>query len=103
MNLKQQRKLLRDIAIECERAYRRGYQQGFIAARQTKVEISKVTRWRFAYKRTMKIIAPPGTPHEGHRDDAIERLNAECPLHSSIKNLIYETPEVNSRFGTKHD
>lgn len=85
--------LLKDVAAECERAFRRGFQQGSIMARGGFVDAgvkpaddAKVADWRFK-ENCHKATRPPGTP--GFVTSAVERLNIEADGHGPLRTLIH--------------
>ena len=68
--------LLREIALATERAYRRGFQQGFLAAQgrlgADAPTDEQVEAWRFGP--TDAAEAPPGSFCAGRRDRLVDRL-----------------------------
>ena len=86
-----EQRLLREIALAAERAYRRGFQQGFLAAQgrlgADPPTDEQVRLWRFEpVVRSAK--APPGSGYAGQEDDLIDRLGWETCLPDTFPELL---------------
>jgi hypothetical protein len=78
------KKLLQLIAVECERAFRRGYQHGATFGKGHETEIAE---WRFQRKLT-NCLQPPGSG--GHKCSAEERFLMELQHSELYKYLVLE-------------
>jgi replicative DNA helicase len=90
---KSERRLLKQIALIAEKAYRRGFQQGHLAATgglgADAPTAAQVYRWRFAHHRKTHAVCPPGSRYAGQKDGLIERLGYETDDgHDLIQDLI---------------
>jgi hypothetical protein len=95
MTRREKKELLRQIAQLVEKAYRRGYQQGFCAASG---ELGgdaptgeEVRRWRFAAHAGAHAVCPPGSRDAGRRERLLSRLECELGGMELIRQLLWES------------
>lgn len=96
MTKTERRKLLVEIARAAERAYRRGFQQGFLVAQRQFAgqepdspipTYGEVHDWRFN-RPISKAIEPPGSLDAGARRSIVARLR--CEINYETERLIQE-------------
>lgn len=94
MTKREKKQLLKEIAQVAEKAFRRGFQQGHLAA-QGKIGDStptdeQVYRWRFAKHSKTHSVCPPGTPYAGERNALLDRLQWELCGLDAISRFIHD-------------
>jgi hypothetical protein len=92
MTKQEKKRLLKQIAGITEKAYRRGFQHGHLAAlgklgAPAPTE-GAIANWRFAKNSATHSVSPPGAVK--HRDSLIDRLSYETRGFDLISNLIHE-------------
>jgi hypothetical protein len=94
MTNQQKQKLLKEISMVVEKAFRRGFQQGYLAARgkmgSPPPSEKQVYSWRFARHAETHAVCPPGTRYAGERTQLLSRLSCESVGLDAINYLIYE-------------
>ena len=94
MNKRDKKQLLTQVAAITERAYRRGFQHGHLAASgemgATAPDDTEVYRWRFATDNKKYSVCPPGTTYAGKRDNLLDRLEWELDDQDMIRELFRE-------------
>ena len=92
MNKGDKQQLLKQIASIAEKANRRGFQHGHLAALgemgTTAPNEREVSRWRFAKHSKTHSVCPPGTAHAGNRHKLLDRLEWELDDQDLIRDLI---------------
>ncbi|HET7272659.1 MAG TPA: hypothetical protein VFI90_16425 [Rubrobacter sp.] len=94
MNKRDKQQLLKQVASIAEKAYRRGFQHGHLAASgqmgTTAPSEREVTHWRFAKHSKTHSVCPPGTVYVGKRDKLLDRLEWELEDQDMIRELLTE-------------
>ena len=92
MNQSEKQRLLKQIATIAERAYRRGFQHGYLAASgEMGVEApndEQVHNWRFAQHSKQYSVCPPGTNYAYRKDKLLDRLEWELENEDMIDELL---------------
>ena len=94
MNKQDKQQLLIQVATIAEKAYRRGFQHGHLAASGEMGEIApndrEVADWRFAKHSKKYSICSPGTTYAGKRDELLDRFEWELDDQDMIRELLEE-------------
>ena len=94
MNQRDKKQLLTQVADITEKACRRGFQHGHLAAPgemgTTAPDDTEVYRWSFATESKKYSVCPPGTTNAGKRDNLLDRLEWELDDQDMIRELFKE-------------
>lgn len=91
MTTAQKQALLKAIARATEKAYRRGFQQGHLAALDDEPPTeAEVAAWRFCGDDYEATVGPPGTAWAQRRTRRLYRLWIELDVDDPIALLIHE-------------